>query len=243
MIRSKFAKVIILSTSITVFSSGMAFAEIGSGQSAVVQPTDVRIPLGKQVEFIQPADTGGALDASVERPSLGNSAINDEVLMKQKEIDLYLFDQNREEIAQKDFTVTHTVPHDNYVEIGITPYSEANAEYLYKALGKDMVKVVEGMQALPMTVSPDAPDAVVSGPKMANSAIVEDGEGRPSASNRLEAGSDSKAELYAANDAVANARDTEQTGSSMPVTLASAAAALILGGAVIAARRRSAAGR
>jgi hypothetical protein len=34
------------------------------------------------------------------------------------------------------------------VEIGITPYNEANADYLYGIFGKEMVKVVEGQQAV-----------------------------------------------------------------------------------------------
>ncbi|MDD3840694.1 MAG: hypothetical protein PHP06_09025 [Clostridia bacterium] len=35
----------------------------------------------------------------------------------------------------------------NYVEIGIMPYNQENAEYIYDILGRDRVKVVEGQQA------------------------------------------------------------------------------------------------
>lgn len=70
-----------------------------------------------------------------------------EILKKQREVDQYVFEQHRDEIAQKGFVVTHTGPQGSYVEIGIEPYSENNAEYLYKLFGKDKVKVVQGQQA------------------------------------------------------------------------------------------------
>jgi hypothetical protein len=44
--------------------------------------------------------------------------------------------------------VTHTGPQNDYVEIGITPYNDANANYLYGIFGKDMVKIVEGQPAV-----------------------------------------------------------------------------------------------
>jgi hypothetical protein len=72
-----------------------------------------------------------------------------EILDKQAEIDKYLFEDHKSEIGALGFTVTGTSPADNYVEIGITPYSEENANKLYDIFGKDMVKVVEGVQAIP----------------------------------------------------------------------------------------------
>ena len=48
------------------------------------------------------------------------------------------------DIEEKGFTVSHTVPTEEYVEIGITPYTEENAQYLYSIFGKEQVKVVEG---------------------------------------------------------------------------------------------------
>lgn len=76
-----------------------------------------------------------------------------ELLQKQQEIDSYVFEEHREEIAAKGFTVTHTGPMDGYVEIGITPYSEENVNYLYDIFGKDDVKVVEGIQAATMEIT------------------------------------------------------------------------------------------
>lgn len=69
----------------------------------------------------------------------------------QKEIDTKLFESNRAEIEKQGFSVTHTSQTDNYVEIGITPYSEDNAKYIYGLLGVEQIKVVEGVQAKPVS--------------------------------------------------------------------------------------------
>jgi hypothetical protein len=76
-----------------------------------------------------------------------------ELLQKQQEIDKYVFEQHKEDIAKKGFTVTQTGPIDGYVEIGITPYSEENANYLYEIFGRENVKVVEGIQATTLDIS------------------------------------------------------------------------------------------
>ena len=81
-------------------------------------------------------------------PTFSATAINEEMLNKQREIDLYVFDSHKDEIDEKGFKVTHTEPLDNYVEIGIMPYNEENAEYLYNVLGRDIIKVVEGIQPI-----------------------------------------------------------------------------------------------
>lgn len=211
MIRSKFAKSIIVGMCITAFSTGMAFADIGIAESTLAQNQQVEVEsnlIHKQKEIDQyvekhaeeiddkgfkvthtgPKDnfveigitpynetsaeyfyeifgedevrvvegqqavlmttTVSSPDSTVSSPELDVVSVNDDVIKKQKEIDQYLFEQHKDEIAKKDFKVTHTAPIDNYVEIGITPYNKTNAEYLYEIFGKDMVKVVEGQQAV-----------------------------------------------------------------------------------------------
>jgi hypothetical protein len=69
------------------------------------------------------------------------------LLKKQQEIDKYVFEDHAKEIEAKGFKVTNTGQIKDFVEVGITPYSEANADYLYKIFGKDKVRIVEGMQA------------------------------------------------------------------------------------------------
>ncbi|TYQ18321.1 UNVERIFIED_CONTAM: protease stability complex PrcB-like protein [Acetivibrio alkalicellulosi] len=75
------------------------------------------------------------------------------ILKNQMEIDQFLFVTNVEDIENAGFTVTHTSPQENYVEIGILPYNEVNSEYLYNIFGKDKIKVVEGVQAVLLPIS------------------------------------------------------------------------------------------
>lgn len=72
----------------------------------------------------------------------------DVVLQKQAEIDKYVFETHIEELEKKGMAVTHTGPQSGYVEIGITPYNDTNANYLYEIFGRDIVKVVEGQPAV-----------------------------------------------------------------------------------------------
>lgn len=71
-----------------------------------------------------------------------------ELLELQWQIDRYVFYENAGKIAEAGFTVTHTAPVDGVVEIGILPFSEENAGFLYEIFGWDKVKVVEGIQAI-----------------------------------------------------------------------------------------------
>ncbi|NLL73249.1 MAG: hypothetical protein GX237_06955 [Clostridiales bacterium] len=60
----------------------------------------------------------------------------------QREMDQYLFVDNVKEIERLGFTVVYTGVAEEYVEVGITPYSDKNADYIYNIYGKDHVKVV-----------------------------------------------------------------------------------------------------
>lgn len=61
---------------------------------------------------------------------------------KQKEVDQYVFVDHLKEIEDMGFMVNYTGVAKDYVEIGIAPFSEENAKYLYDAFGKESVKVV-----------------------------------------------------------------------------------------------------
>lgn len=78
---------------------------------------------------------------------------NDGMLQKQREIDKLIFEKYEKDISKKGFKVTHTAPFDAYVEVGITPYNQANADYLYKLLGRDSLKVVEGQAITTLSTS------------------------------------------------------------------------------------------
>lgn len=95
----------------------------------------------------------------------GVQEIDSKLYEKQQEIDRYLFEEHAKEIESMGFKVTSTFTTDSYVEIGIIPYSDANANYLYEAFGKEMIKVVEGDQAVilnPEVIYMQAPDTAVS---------------------------------------------------------------------------------
>ncbi len=67
---------------------------------------------------------------------------------KQGEIDQYVFGEHAQDIRKKGFQVIYTGVSDTHVEIGITPYSEENANYLYDIFGDDIVKVVASEEAV-----------------------------------------------------------------------------------------------
>ena len=59
--------------------------------------------------------------------------------------------------APDDIAVIHIPIIEDYIEIGILPYSQENADFLYEKFGKILVKVVEGQQAytLPLLIGSD----------------------------------------------------------------------------------------
>jgi hypothetical protein len=75
---------------------------------------------------------------------------NNSILQKQQEIDKYVFETHTKDIEKKDFKVTHTSPDGEVVEVGINPFTDANADYLYSIFGKDKVRVVIGDQSVIM---------------------------------------------------------------------------------------------
>lgn len=82
-----------------------------------------------------------------------------ELFQKHREIDNFIFLRYAEEIKLQGFTVTHTGPVGEEIEIGITPYSEENAQFLYNIVGTESIKIVEGQQAitLPLPIAYDTP--------------------------------------------------------------------------------------
>jgi hypothetical protein len=77
---------------------------------------------------------------------------------KQGEIDKLLFETNAQEIEKLGFMVNYTGVVEDDIEIGISPYNEDNANYIYELVGKDGVKVIEFDQSV-LYASGAAPDA------------------------------------------------------------------------------------
>lgn len=92
---------------------------------------------------------------------------------KQREIDMYLFADHVDEMETKDFKVVYTGVADSFVEIGITPFSDENADFLYGLFGKDIVKVVASEEAVLYTTEV-SPDIAVSSDVNDSDAIVDE---------------------------------------------------------------------
>lgn len=71
-----------------------------------------------------------------------------ELMEKQRQIDQYLFEDHAKELEAKDIFVNYTSIAGDSIEIGISPYNDENANYLYDALGKDGIKIVEFDQSV-----------------------------------------------------------------------------------------------
>ncbi|SHO53076.1 hypothetical protein [Anaerocolumna xylanovorans] len=120
------------------------------------------------------ADTIDSKSAEVTTQDTGAES---DLLKLQSEIDQYVFADHFNEIEKKGFTVTQTSQADNYVEIGITPFSDDNANYLYDIFGKDKVKVVKGEEAvLYKTNEAVAPDTAVSSEMIDNDLVTRQDE-------------------------------------------------------------------
>ncbi len=118
--KSKYLKGIILGLCISAFSTSIAFAQAVSSET---------------------------LDASVSSEAV-QSESQKELMEKQREIDQYLFKDHVKDLEEKDIFVNYTGVVDDYVEIGISPYNDENANYLYGIFGKEGVKVVEFDQSV-----------------------------------------------------------------------------------------------
>ncbi|WP_028610774.1 hypothetical protein [Paenibacillus harenae] len=63
-------------------------------------------------------------------------------------VDAYVFKDHVDELAEKGIHVTNTGPVGDFIEIGIQDFSAEKAAYLNEVFGLELVKVVEGFQAV-----------------------------------------------------------------------------------------------
>ncbi len=123
------------------------------------------------------AETGSKDEQPTE---IQTTKSGDVLLQKQTEIDKYVFETHRDELEKKGITVTHTGPQSEYVEIGITPYNDTNAEYLYEIFGREIVKVVEGQQAVTLgTAVASNNSPVVTSASSSNADIAKSNSSNP----------------------------------------------------------------
>lgn len=76
------------------------------------------------------------------------------LLEKQRAIDEYLAGEGAAELKARGFAWTFTGISEKEVQIGITPYSDENAQFLYDKFGTDQILVVESEQPQLM-IAPD----------------------------------------------------------------------------------------
>lgn len=188
--------------------------------------------------------------------------IDSRLLQKQAEIDKYVFEDHAKEIEAKGFKITYTGPMGEYVEIGITPYSEENAKFLYDIFGNDMVKVVEGQQAVLMDVgpakdvepvpedNPDARNAATSdmAPDIVLSTSVSSDDVVPDVATDTVAITSAPAddvaataELYTASGVSTQSKDA--SSMALPAIAAAAGAIIVIGGSAVVIRKRKTAER
>lgn len=141
------------------------------------------------------------------------TVVDENLVKKQEEIDEIIFNNNSKEIIDKGFNVISTSIVGSFVEVRIEPYNEENAEHLYNILGRDMINVVEGEQAIPIANEDSNTDAEFKITSSEDSA--------------------QDAELYTSNDIKVN--DDKYNGFIM-IGLVLAVGAL--GGVVILSRKR-----
>ncbi|NLK85972.1 MAG: hypothetical protein GX279_00570 [Clostridiaceae bacterium] len=242
MIRSKAIKALIVGLGLSMALSTAAFAEKLPDEEMKIQITSI----GKTTEALPPdamvssdgqvilpkagtdaavsgltgAGTNGS-SGSIE-PAMAADAVIREMYDRQLEADRYLFADHTEEIAAKGITVTHTSATNEYVEIGIIPFNEENADFIYQALGKDKIKVVEGVQAVTMDIglAADGSEALEAQLYSTEAEIL------------TTTADDSRVYMTAAP---VSAPVESQNATS--VIIAIAAAAVLLGGALLLTRR------
>ena len=100
--------------------------------------------------------------------------LDEEMYEAQAEIDRILFEQNNaKDLEAKGIYVTHTSTEGDYVEVGITPYTPENADIVIKLLGKDNVRVVEGVKAEILQYTPEYNESMDPADLADDSQIVE----------------------------------------------------------------------
>ncbi len=157
MFRSKIIKGFVMGLGLAMMLSTAAFAEkvqdeemkiqiTGINEAVEALPPDAAVSSDGQVILPEPRNGVDGSPGSID-PVMAADAVSKEMYDRQLEADRYLFADHTEEIAAKGITVTHTLATNEYVEIGIIPFNKENADFIYQALGKDKIKVIEGVQA------------------------------------------------------------------------------------------------
>lgn len=97
--------------------------------------------------------------SNLDEPVTLQIAVDEGMYKDQTEVDKLLFEGSlAKDLGEKGIYITHTSTVDDYVEVGITPYTPENAETVMKLLGKDNVKIIEGEMAVTLQYNPELND-------------------------------------------------------------------------------------
>jgi hypothetical protein len=121
----KYIKMISLSLCLTIATTGMAFADTST--DSVLTTLDEPV-------------SNTPIEVEVK--------VDEKIYNKQVEIDNVLFKDGSSVLESKGINITHTGLVNDYIEIGIEPFNEENANMIYDLVGKDLIKVVEGTMAI-----------------------------------------------------------------------------------------------
>lgn len=91
------------------------------------------------------------------------TAVDEALYAKQGEIDKKLFEEFAEDLKAKGIMVTNTGAVEDYIEIGIAPYTPENADYVSKLVNEEGIKVVEGIEAVILQYNPELNEGVDHG--------------------------------------------------------------------------------
>ncbi|MDF2485345.1 MAG: hypothetical protein K0R46_1513 [Herbinix sp.] len=170
---------------------------------------------------------------------------------RQAEIDKLLFEDKAGEIEKLGFMVNYTGVVEDYVEIGISPFSDENANFIYDLVGKDGVKVIEFDQSI-IYASGAAPDVVTEeAPAVDEQAAADDEEVQiqiESTTGTTDDAVPTEEKVYkdtSAEDGViktvsASEETAEDKGLSTPIiVLAVVGGAALVGGAVLLSKKKA----
>lgn len=172
-----------------------------------------------------------------EPVSIQITAEDEALYAKQAEVDKMLFEEYAKELAEKGISITHTGAVEDYIEVGITPYTPENAEIVVKLLGVDEVKVVEGLMAVTLQYNPELneenpdPRVIMAPDELADdSQIVSVTEQEAvDAEEAVSAPVDPEAEDLAAYGKITSTPVEEEKGISPFIIVAGAVAAIGIG--------------
>lgn len=157
--KKTWAKACVIASCVAVLYSGPSFAAANISEpmaSIQIEPIVAEAPS----ESVQAEGEGtGQFGSSAAVSS------SSEMLEQQRLIDQFLFEEHAQELKEKGIRVTLTSPNSDHVEIGLDPFKEEYAEYLYEQLADYEIKVVEVEQAY--TLGPaviDSGNEVLSDP-------------------------------------------------------------------------------